>query len=67
MQKLTSDAYWFNVAITDGEACITLIRTKDNAQKKFRLRGGHTRQQLVDYMASLTDIQCNDFFPKARK
>lgn len=67
MQKLTSDAYWFNVAMRDDGIEIVLRRIKDNATKRFWLRGGHTREQMVNYMNSLTDAQCDGFFPKARK
>jgi len=46
---------------------IKLTRLGDGAVKVFFLAGARSPTRLEFYMATLTDDQCDAFFPKSRK
>ena len=46
---------------------ILLTRLADGAVKTFFLAGDRSPAPLESHMASLTDEQCDSFFPKQRK
>jgi len=46
---------------------ITLLRKSDGAAKTFFLAGYHSAPSLEQHMFTLTDDQCEQFYPSAKK
>lgn len=58
--------YDFTVIPADVGVNITLTRLADGVERKFYQASG-TVEGMSHHMNSLTDLCCDDMFPKARK
>lgn len=64
---IDSDGFSFDVSSGSNGSTVTLIRKKDGKSKVFNLVTHTKPDAIIHHMNSLTNDQCEGFFPVERK